>query len=165
MWLKCSVGIFKSRLRVIGTEKWNRVMTVSVGYPSIRTPGTAFLCKNQKICTETKTVKVSSYFIVSLMRKWWILNQIFLIFLIHSSIGEMIAPQRLQWMFYNFINFPLSRKRNPFWKCLLTSTTKRPSWFLTHKSMGIKLRLVSKMWLVPFRLWFVHGDFLLRAVR
>ena len=24
---------FKGRLRVIGTEKWNRVMTVSVGYP------------------------------------------------------------------------------------------------------------------------------------
>ena len=25
---------------VIGTEKWNRVMTVSVGYPGIRIPGT-----------------------------------------------------------------------------------------------------------------------------
>ena len=33
VWLKCSVGILRSRLRVIGTEKWNRVMTVSVGYP------------------------------------------------------------------------------------------------------------------------------------
>ena len=30
--LKCSVGILKSRLRVIGTEKWNRVLTDLVGY-------------------------------------------------------------------------------------------------------------------------------------
>ena len=29
--------IFKSHLRVIGTEKWNRVMTVSVGYPGFGT--------------------------------------------------------------------------------------------------------------------------------
>ena len=33
VWLKCSVGIKKIRLRVIETEKWNQVMTVSVGSP------------------------------------------------------------------------------------------------------------------------------------
>ena len=27
MWLKCLVGILKSRLQVIGTKKWNRVIT------------------------------------------------------------------------------------------------------------------------------------------
>ena len=31
--IKCSVKFFKSRLRVIGTKKWNWVMAVSVGYP------------------------------------------------------------------------------------------------------------------------------------
>ena len=36
VWLKCSVKIFKSCLWVIGTKKWNRVMTVSVDYPGSR---------------------------------------------------------------------------------------------------------------------------------
>ena len=31
VWLKCSVGILRSRLRVIRTEKWNRVVTVRSG--------------------------------------------------------------------------------------------------------------------------------------
>ena len=38
-----SVEIFKSRLRVIGTEKWNRVLTVLVEYPGTRIPGTALM--------------------------------------------------------------------------------------------------------------------------
>ena len=38
MWLKCSVKIFKSHLRVIGTEKWNQAMTVSIRYPDTRIP-------------------------------------------------------------------------------------------------------------------------------
>ena len=37
-----TAGNLFCRLRVIGTEKWNWVMTVSVGYPGIRMPGTAF---------------------------------------------------------------------------------------------------------------------------
>ena len=43
VWLKCSVKMFKSHLRVIWTEKWNQVhvTTVSVGYPGIRIPCTA----------------------------------------------------------------------------------------------------------------------------
>ena len=36
VWLKCSVRILRSRLWVIGSEKWNRVMTVSVGYLGTR---------------------------------------------------------------------------------------------------------------------------------
>ena len=33
MRLTFSVGNLRSRFRVIGTEKWNGVMTVSAGYP------------------------------------------------------------------------------------------------------------------------------------
>ena len=39
VWLKCSVGISKIHLRVIGTGKWNRIMTVSVGYLGIWVSG------------------------------------------------------------------------------------------------------------------------------
>ena len=47
--LKCPVDIFKSRLRVIGTEKWNRVMTVLVGYPD--TFLVFFCCFLTLLCT------------------------------------------------------------------------------------------------------------------
>ena len=43
MLLKCSVKICESLNWFIGTEKWKRVMTVSVGYPDTRIPGIALI--------------------------------------------------------------------------------------------------------------------------
>ena len=54
VWLKRSVRILRSHLRVIGTEKWNRVMTVLAGYPG-------YPAQPEVVCITVKGHGLSKY--------------------------------------------------------------------------------------------------------